>query len=83
MDRPSAAWTSGFAAESFSAGNAEPTAEDTTAPYTAPWDTTTATNTTHTITANPRAHAISKHLHDKHFLRKHGGAAYYGQKKPK
>jgi L-ribulose-5-phosphate 4-epimerase len=38
---------------------------------------------THTITANPRAHAISKHLHDKHFLRKHGGAAYYGQKKPK
>src|SRR5580692_74214 len=34
-----------------------------------------------TITANPRARAISKHLHDKHFLRKHGGTAYYGQKK--
>jgi L-ribulose-5-phosphate 4-epimerase len=34
-----------------------------------------------TITANPKARAISKHLHDKHFLRKHGSAAYYGQKK--
>jgi len=36
---------------------------------------------THTITANPKARAISKSLHDKHFLRKHGGTAYYGQKK--
>jgi L-ribulose-5-phosphate 4-epimerase len=34
-----------------------------------------------TITANPKAQAISKHLHDKHFLRKHGSTAYYGQKK--
>ena len=34
-----------------------------------------------TITANPKARAISKHLHDKHFLRKHGSTAYYGQKK--
>jgi len=32
-----------------------------------------------TITANPRARAISKHLHQKHFLRKHGPSAYYGQ----
>jgi L-ribulose-5-phosphate 4-epimerase len=36
---------------------------------------------THTLTANPKARAISKHLHDKHFLRKHGRSAYYGQKK--
>jgi L-ribulose-5-phosphate 4-epimerase len=36
---------------------------------------------THTLTANPKARAISKHLHDKHFLRKHGSSAYYGQKK--
>jgi L-ribulose-5-phosphate 4-epimerase len=36
---------------------------------------------THTIAANPKARAISKSLHDKHFLRKHGGTAYYGQKK--
>ncbi len=34
-----------------------------------------------TITANPKARPISKHLHDKHFLRKHGSSAYYGQKK--
>ena len=34
-----------------------------------------------TITANPKARSISKHLHDKHFLRKHGSTAYYGQKK--
>jgi L-ribulose-5-phosphate 4-epimerase len=34
-----------------------------------------------TITANPTARSISKHLHDKHFLRKHGSTAYYGQKK--
>jgi L-ribulose-5-phosphate 4-epimerase len=36
---------------------------------------------THTIAANPKARAISKNLHEKHFLRKHGGTAYYGQKK--
>jgi L-ribulose-5-phosphate 4-epimerase len=34
----------------------------------------------HTVTANPKARAISKVLHDKHFLRKHGSSAYYGQK---
>jgi L-ribulose-5-phosphate 4-epimerase len=34
-----------------------------------------------TIAANPKARPISKHLHEKHFLRKHGSAAYYGQKK--
>jgi len=32
-----------------------------------------------TLTANPKTRAISKHLHDKHFLRKHGRTAYYGQ----
>jgi L-ribulose-5-phosphate 4-epimerase len=32
-----------------------------------------------TLAANPKARAISKHLHDKHFLRKHGRTAYYGQ----
>jgi L-ribulose-5-phosphate 4-epimerase len=36
---------------------------------------------TATVTANPKAQAISKQLHDKHFLRKHGSTAYYGQKK--
>ena len=34
-----------------------------------------------TITANPRTRPISKHLHEKHFLRKHGSGAYYGQGK--
>jgi L-ribulose-5-phosphate 4-epimerase len=34
-----------------------------------------------TLAANPKAQPISKHLHDKHFLRKHGNNAYYGQKK--
>jgi L-ribulose-5-phosphate 4-epimerase len=33
-----------------------------------------------TLAANPKARPISKHLHDKHFLRKHGSTAYYGQK---
>jgi len=33
-----------------------------------------------TLVANPKAHPISRPLHDKHFLRKHGGTAYYGQK---
>ena len=32
-----------------------------------------------TLTANPKTQVISKHLHDKHFLRKHGRTAYYGQ----
>ncbi|HEY1924645.1 MAG TPA: L-ribulose-5-phosphate 4-epimerase [Candidatus Acidoferrum sp.] len=40
-----------------------------------------ATLATITIAANPKAVAISKHLHDKHFLRKHGSTAYYGQEK--
>jgi len=35
-----------------------------------------------TIAANPAMGAIPQHLHDKHFLRKHGASAYYGQKKP-
>ncbi len=34
-----------------------------------------------TLAANPKARAISQHLHDKHFLRKHGSGAYYGQNK--
>jgi L-ribulose-5-phosphate 4-epimerase len=38
---------------------------------------------TYTVIANPKARAISKHLHDKHFLRKHGSSAYYGQTKSK
>jgi L-ribulose-5-phosphate 4-epimerase len=33
-----------------------------------------------TIAANPKTRSISRQLHDKHFLRKHGRAAYYGQK---
>ena len=35
-----------------------------------------------TVTANTRAKPIDKYLHEKHFFRKHGSAAYYGQKKP-
>jgi L-ribulose-5-phosphate 4-epimerase len=35
----------------------------------------------YTLIANSKARPISRHLHDKHFLRKHGGTAYYGQKK--
>lgn len=34
-----------------------------------------------TIAANSKTKAIDKHLHKKHFFRKHGSAAYYGQKK--
>ncbi|MGA8030506.1 MAG: L-ribulose-5-phosphate 4-epimerase [Bryobacteraceae bacterium] len=33
-----------------------------------------------TITINGESAAISEALHDKHFLRKHGPGAYYGQK---
>lgn len=33
-----------------------------------------------TITANPRQRAIARHLLDKHFFRKHGPSATYGQK---
>ncbi|MGE5359550.1 MAG: L-ribulose-5-phosphate 4-epimerase AraD [Bacteroidales bacterium] len=32
-----------------------------------------------TVTLNPAAAAISCELHEKHFLRKHGPGAYYGQ----
>jgi len=39
-----------------------------------------ATMALNTLTANPQARAISKHLHHKHFFRKHGSSAYYGQK---
>jgi L-ribulose-5-phosphate 4-epimerase len=35
---------------------------------------------TQTLVANPKARPISRDLHEKHFLRKHGGTAYYGQK---
>jgi L-ribulose-5-phosphate 4-epimerase len=34
-----------------------------------------------TLAANPKARRISQHLHDKHFRRKHGRDAYYGQNK--
>ena len=33
-----------------------------------------------TLTANPKARPIEKALHEKHFFRKHGNTAYYGQK---
>jgi L-ribulose-5-phosphate 4-epimerase len=33
-----------------------------------------------TVVANPKAPAIDKILHEKHFFRKHGSTAYYGQK---
>jgi L-ribulose-5-phosphate 4-epimerase len=32
------------------------------------------------LSINPQAGAISRDLHDKHFFRKHGPGAYYGQK---
>src|SRR6516225_5992403 len=34
-----------------------------------------------TLAANPKARAIPRPLHDKHFSRKHGSSAYYGQPK--
>jgi len=33
-----------------------------------------------TLTANRNARSIEKTLHEKHFFRKHGNTAYYGQK---
>ena len=33
----------------------------------------------HTVTLNSSAQPISRELHDKHFLRKHGRDSYYGQ----
>ena len=35
-----------------------------------------------TVTINPAAQPISEHLRDKHYFRKHGATAYYGQRKP-
>jgi L-ribulose-5-phosphate 4-epimerase len=35
----------------------------------------------HALAINPSATAVSDALRDKHFLRKHGPKAYYGQKK--
>jgi L-ribulose-5-phosphate 4-epimerase len=35
----------------------------------------------HTFAVNPGAQPISRALHDKHFFRKHGAGAYYGQPK--
>jgi L-ribulose-5-phosphate 4-epimerase len=34
-----------------------------------------------TVAINKDAPAIGRELHDKHHLRKHGSAAYYGQPK--
>lgn len=34
-----------------------------------------------TIAANPKATILARHLHEKHFFRKHGKTAYYGQKR--
>jgi L-ribulose-5-phosphate 4-epimerase len=39
-----------------------------------------ATTALQTLAANPKARRISKALHEKHFFRKHGSSAYYGQK---
>lgn len=33
-----------------------------------------------TLTASPKARPIPRALHERHFFRKHGGSAYYGQK---
>lgn len=38
-----------------------------------------ATMAHHTLTLNPSARPISQELLDKHYLRKHGASAYYGQ----
>jgi L-ribulose-5-phosphate 4-epimerase len=35
----------------------------------------------HTVEISKDSEPISRHLHDKHFLRKHGAKAYYGQGK--
>jgi len=35
----------------------------------------------HTLSINAESRALSRELHDKHFLRKHGRNAYYGQVK--
>jgi len=33
-----------------------------------------------TVSLNPSQNPIAKYLLDKHYLRKHGAGAYYGQK---
>ena len=38
---------------------------------------------THTLSINAEARPLARELHDKHFLRKHGRNAYYGQVKTK
>jgi L-ribulose-5-phosphate 4-epimerase len=35
----------------------------------------------HTLSINPKSRPLPRELHDKHFLRKHGRNAYYGQVK--
>ena len=35
----------------------------------------------HTFAVNPGAQPLPRELHDKHFFRKHGAGAYYGQPK--
>jgi L-ribulose-5-phosphate 4-epimerase len=35
----------------------------------------------HTLSINPKSRPLARELHDKHFLRKHGRNAYYGQVK--
>lgn len=36
----------------------------------------------HTLTLNPAAPPLEAYLQEKHFLRKHGASAYYGQERP-
>jgi L-ribulose-5-phosphate 4-epimerase len=36
-----------------------------------------------TVGINPHAEALGKTLHDRHYLRKHGQKAYYGQVRTK
>jgi L-ribulose-5-phosphate 4-epimerase len=38
---------------------------------------------THTLSINAESQPLARELHDKHFLRKHGSNAYYGQVKTK
>jgi len=38
---------------------------------------------THTLSINAESRPLARELHDKHFLRKHGSNAYYGQVKTK
>lgn len=42
-----------------------------------------ASMASHTIAINPSAKPISQALHNKHYFRKHGSKAYYGQEKPR